>query len=361
MIGMKVLFTFYNPSGGMETLNRTRCRALMNRGVECHLLYTHPGAGVQNIRGIPTLIAGKDGEIRERIQKEQYDLIVVCTDIDLARRIRGFGYGGPLVFEIQGLGPLQEAEIILKDMSERIHQCADALLYPKTTHLQQLLTRRFAGIPAYCFDDPVDASEFAYRSYPAKPFPILGWVGRLQANKNWSEFLKIGSRLLNIRPEMYLWIFHDEQLYDPGDKEQFSELAEALGITSRIIMYSNVPHELMADYLSMIGDSGGLLCSTSILEGFGYAVAEAMLCRCPVLSSDSDGIRRMIRHNRTGRLYNRGSIDDAVEGALDLLQSGKRRERIRLEGERHIRETLSPDLYADRFLKMAKKLGVLQQ
>lgn len=40
---MKVLFTFFNPSGGMETLNRVRCAALTARGIECHMLYTHNG------------------------------------------------------------------------------------------------------------------------------------------------------------------------------------------------------------------------------------------------------------------------------------------------------------------------------
>lgn len=353
---MKILFTFYNPSGGMQTLNRVRCQALYTRGVECHLLYTHHGKGQQNIRNIPTHITNSDGEIRDLLAREAFDLIVVCTDIYLAERIRAFGYKRPLIFEVQGLGTLNEAEQVIESFSERIHRLIDGLLYPETAHLQTLLQSRFPSIPQYCFDDPVDCVTFGYSNYPAKQYPIIGWVGRIQTNKNWREFLQIGQRLLAIHPELYLWIFQDDTLFEPDQKESFEQFIAETGISSRLISYSNIPHELMADYMSIIGDSGGLLLSTSILEGFGYAVAEAMLCRCPVLTTDSDGIRRLVIHNHTGKIYQRGQLDEAVNAALSLMHDPLLREEIRGNGERHIRTNLSSELYADRFLQMLQQV-----
>lgn len=123
-----------------------------------------------------------------------------------------------------------------------------------------------------------------------------------------------------------------------------------------MISYSNIPHEQMADYMSIIGDSGGLLLSTSILEGFGYAVAEAMLCRCPVLTTDSDGVRRLVINNHTGKIYTRGQLDEAVVAALSLMDDQALRARIRMNGEWHIRTNLSSELYADRFLQMYHQL-----
>lgn len=108
--------------------------------------------------------------------------------------------------------------------------------------------------------------------------------------------------------------------------------------------------------MSIIGDSGGLLLSTSILEGFGYAVAEAMLCRCPVLTTDSDGIRRLVIHNYTGKIYQRGQLDEAVNAALSLMHDPLLREEIRGNGERHIQTNLSSELYADRFLQMIQQV-----
>lgn len=353
---MKVLFTFYNPSGGMQTLNRVRCHALSLRGMECQLLYTHYGKGQQNIRNIQTHITVTDDEIRDLLAREAFDLIVVCTDIYLAEKIRGFGYNGPLVFEVQGLGTLNEAEQVIDNFSERIHRLIDALLYPETVHLQTLLKSRFPSIPQYCFDDPVDCVNFEYSDYPAKQYPIIGWVGRIQANKNWREFLQIGQRLLAIHPELYLWMFQDDTLFEPEQKESFDQFVAQTGISSRLISYSNIPHEQMADYMSMIGDSGGLLLSTSILEGFGYAVAEAMLCRCPVLTTDSDGIRRLVIHNKTGKIYKRGHLNEAVNAALSLMHDPCLRAEIRGNAESHIRTNLSSELYADRFLQMVQQV-----
>lgn len=353
---MKVLFTFYNPSGGMQTLNRVRCQALHACKVECHLLYTHPGKGQQIIPNVQTHVTNKDNEIKELLTSESFDLIVVCTDIYLAERIRAFGYKGPLVFEVQGLGVLDEAEQVINNFNERIHKLTDALLYPETAHLKTLFERGFPSMSQFCFDNPIDCDQFGYTNYPTKSFPILGWVGRIQTNKNWREFLQIGQKLLAIHPELYLWIFQDDTLFEPEQKERFEQFVAATGLASRLISHSNVPHEQMADYMSMIGDSGGLLCSTSILEGFGYAVAEAMLCRCPVLTTDSDGIRRLVINDHTGKIYTRGQLDEAVNGALSLMHDPALRSRIRENGEQHIRANLSSELYAQRFLKMSQQL-----
>lgn len=179
---MKILFTFFNPSGGMQTLNRVRCQALHDRGVECHLLYTHPGKGQQNIPNIQTYITNNDDEIRGLLTREAFDLIVVCTDIYLAERFRGFGYKGPLVFEVQGLGTLDEAEQVISNFNERIHKLTDALLYPETTHLQTLFKGGFPSVPQYCFDNPIDCDQFGYTNYPAKAFP---------SSAGWDEFKRI--------------------------------------------------------------------------------------------------------------------------------------------------------------------------
>ncbi|WNS41776.1 glycosyltransferase family 4 protein [Paenibacillus sp. MMS20-IR301] len=340
----------------METLNRIRCKALAAKGIECHLLYTHNGEGRHNIRNVPTHIISSDHDIRNLLEREQFDLIVVCTDIYLAERIRKFGYRGLLVFEIQGLGVIEEARQIIEDFKERICRYADALLYPETPHLQKLLQEKITCIPHFCFDDPVDARDFGYTAYPVKDYPVIGWVGRLQVNKNWREFLQIGLQLMKHNSELYLWVFQDDTLYDPAEKVDFERFVAENNMSPRLIMYSNIPHEQMADYFSIIGDSGGLLCSTSILEGFGYAVAEAMLCRCPVLTTDSDGIRRLVIDGRTGRIYQRGQVEQAVGTALALMRKDGRREYMRRNGQEHVEMNLSPDLYANRLLGMYSSL-----
>lgn len=112
----------------------------------------------------------------------------------------------------------------------------------------------------------------------------------------------------------------------------------------------------MAEYFSRIGDSGGFLCSTSKVEGFGYAVLEAMLCRCPVISTDSDGVKSFIIHNKTGKFFELGNIQQAVNEAVDLMFNQTLREQIRRRGVNHIKNHFSEEKYAENFLNMVKKL-----
>ncbi|MBD2846734.1 glycosyltransferase family 4 protein [Paenibacillus sp. IB182496] len=353
---MKILFTFFNPSGGMETLNRTRCEALSRVGIECHLLYTNDGDGKKNIRAIPTFIFKDEDKINALIARENYDAIIVCSDIALLQQIKRMNYGGYIVFEIQGLGTYEHARLILEQMKAAILSSADGLLYPKTAHLVQMLTAAFPNKLHFCFDDPVDTLAFGYTTYPKKSFPIVAWIGRIEKNKNWREFLRIGSKLRERFPSLYLWLFDDAELFEKSELEDFYVLAAELGLSDCLIRQSNVPHELMADYLSLIGDSGGCLCSTSITEGFGYAVAEAMLCRCPVLSTNSDGVKAFVIPETTGMFYEIGDIDQAAELATTLMKNEALRSRIVNEAEMYIKARFSAEKYASHFCAMIKRL-----
>lgn len=353
---MKLLFTFFNPSGGMETLNRIRGQALTEAGHEVHLLYTSGGEGRKNITDLPVHILSDPAASGQHVLAGGYDAIVVCTDIWTMEHIREAGYRGRIVFEVQGLGRIEEARAVMAEFSGHIRRHADGLLFPRTDHLVALMKQHLPDVPQFCFDNPLDTSGFGYVAYPPKPYPIVGWIGRITANKNWREFIAIGERLLAANPSIYLWMFGDATLFEPLEQEAFELWLASSPYAERLIRHSNVPHGQMADYLSLIGDSGGLLCSTSHLEGFGYAVAEAMLCRCPVLSSDSDGIRRFVQPEATGMLYPVGQVDIAVRRALELMNDRQRRERIRERGQAHIRATFSKEAYAKRFGGMLKKV-----
>ncbi|MCM3782610.1 glycosyltransferase family 4 protein [Neobacillus mesonae] len=352
----KVLFTFFNPSGGMETLNRVRSRALMNRGYDCHLLYSVDGEGRKNIKGIKTFVTNKDEEILQLLEAENYDLIIVCTDIYLLQKIKEMGYKGKVVFEIQGLGTTETALELLQVFDHNIRVYADALLYPQTTHLKQWFEELFPEIRQFSFDDPLDTEHFGYTAFPRRNVPIIGWIGRLEKNKNWSEYLRIGHELRKQIPDLDLWMFDDNTLSDPSEVDYFDFTVRAFNLSERLVRYSNVPHEQMADYLSIIGDSGGFLCSTSIKEGFGYAVAEAMLCRCPVLATDSDGVKRFIQHDKTGKYYQLGNIKNAVHEALSLMKEQEMRSQIINAADVHMKGQFSTSIYCDHFDAMVSSL-----
>jgi glycosyltransferase involved in cell wall biosynthesis len=210
---MKLLFTFYLPSGGVETLNHIRCKAFQQAGVTCHLLYSNYADGNKNIKEFTSFITHQDDEIRDIIQNEAYDSIIVASDNYLLEKLRNLGYKGTIIYEVQGFGNWEESQINIQTVAPYVITHSNAVLLPNTSHLVALFKSHTPSVKLFSFNNPLDTSNFRYISYPIKPFPIIGWVGRIEPNKNWSDFLEIGCRMIDLNRHLYLWMFGDMRRY----------------------------------------------------------------------------------------------------------------------------------------------------
>lgn len=350
MTKAKILFVFYLPSGGMETLNRQRCKALLKYDIECHLLYMQNGTGMQNISHIPTYVTNADAEIKKILSKN-FDAIFVSSDMYMLKRIRDLGYKGKLIYEVQGLGSFKTAEKILTQATPFVSNYSNGILYPKTAHLMSLIDAIYPTVPKHCFHNCFDTKEFGYRFVTSLPYPVVGWVGRLELNKNWDDFLMVAMRFIKQKPNTKFWMFIDDTLSNPHEKNRFHKMLDRYKLTNSVVVHANIPHKQMADYLSIIGDSGGFLLSTSKVEGFGYAVIEAMSCRCPVLTSDSDGVKSFITHNITGKFYVNGNVGSAVTQGIELINNTDLRSNIINHALNRL-TLFNLDDYAKEFLKI---------
>jgi glycosyltransferase involved in cell wall biosynthesis len=153
-------------------------------------------------------------------------------------------------------------------------------------------------------------------------------------------------------------MFEDPTISSPIERGKFKNLIKHLNSEKNLTIYSNIPNSKMADYFSIIGDSGGLLCSTSKVEGAPYALLEAMSCKCPVLTTDSDGVRSSIIHNQTGKYYTLGNVAEAGKEAKELMKNNKLREQIRSNAFEHVKKHFNPDLYCRNFINMLVSLGI---
>jgi glycosyltransferase involved in cell wall biosynthesis len=356
---MKLLFTYFLPSGGIETLNRIRCRALRQAGIECHLLYLWDGAGRQNLTDIPHFITNDNGSIRSILELYRYNAVIASCDHLMLQRLRGLGYTGTLIYEVQGFGNRETARGIIAEASLYVRKYAQGAISPPTSHLMELFQTYLSDFPRFYVQNMVDTQRFTYReasSLNPSGRPIAAWVGRLEHNKNWALFLQICALLTHHIPDLQVWMFVDANITEPGQQAAFDDMTRTLGLLPRLTVRSNVPHDQMALYLSAVGDSGGMLVSTSHVEGFGYAVAEAMSCRCPVLSTDSDGVRSLIEHNRTGKFF--AAADNAVAEALDYMNNLPLTGQIRQQAQDHIRIHFSGERYTADMNNILIALGV---
>ncbi|KZS48384.1 glycosyl transferase family 1 [Paenibacillus glucanolyticus] len=355
---MKVLFVYYVPSGGVETLNRQRCRALRLAGIEAHCLYYAWGSGMQNAADFPIYVTRNDIEIKHILDSNGFDVIVVTTDHASFPRLRMLGFKGKFVLEIQGYGPKSVAHAQLTQAAPYVNEHAAALLNPNTPHIAALFQELYPHKPQFNFNNCFDSQEFTYRPYPRSASPIMAWLGRIEDNKNWREFLHIGHQLKQHVPDLQMWMFEDIQLSQPLEREQFLALIEELDLSERLTLRSNVPHAEMPYYYSVIGDSGGFLCCTSKVEGAPYSVLEAMSCRCPVLTTDSDGVSTSVFHNSTGKFYVLGDIQHAVAEALVLMNDRSLREQIRSHAKGHVEQNFNPHSYAIHFAGLLQSIGM---
>ncbi|WP_261132634.1 glycosyltransferase family 4 protein [Bacillus sp. Marseille-Q3570] len=353
---MKVLFIYYISSGGVETLNRHRNSALTKAGVECHFLYKMQGTGHQNLKDIHTFVMNNPVEISNLIKREKYDMIVVCSDDKMLELIKRSGYGGILIFEVQGLGTYRTAHRFFVQNNRHINQYADAILLPKTQHLSQLTQTFLPQLPRFSFHNCFDSNMFTHKSFQKPPSPIIGWVGRIEKNKNWQTYLEIGKRLLQKKHTINLWMFIDDTLYENSQYQLFLKKIKDPSLKNHLIIFKNIRNDVMADYYSKIADSGGLLCSTSKVEGFGYTLVEAMSCGCPVLTTDSDGVKSIVQDSKTGLFMKNGQISDAVKKAELLLRNKPLRLKLTRNALANIKNRFSLENYATEFKKMYNSL-----
>lgn len=148
---MKVLFTFYVPSGGVETLNKLRCESLQKSGIECHVLYLMPGSGSHNQTNFPVFITSVDAEIKAVLDTHNYDAIIVTSDYLLLERLRRLGYGRILIYESQGLGKRSDARNLIIDSVPFLRSYCNAVLIPPQIIYWSCLSRSVPGCTVMSF------------------------------------------------------------------------------------------------------------------------------------------------------------------------------------------------------------------
>jgi glycosyltransferase involved in cell wall biosynthesis len=353
---LKILFVFYLPSGGVETLNRHRRIALKKH--DCEFLYFNNEKSSINDHGAPVYITNSDAEIKNIISKGKYDLIVVTSAYQAMPRLRNLGYKGQFVYEIQG-GQYVDLKNMLIKGKLIISNYASGILTPITPYIIELTNQILSKTPRYSFNNCIEVTSITQKmNVKSSNTPLVAWIGRIQENKNWKEFLLIGKKLIDYNSNLKLCMYVDPVLSNLQDRNEFKKKIEEMAFGDNLILFTDVKNEEMKQHFMRIGNSGGFLCITSKYEGATtYVALEAMSTFCPVLTTDCNGIRSAIIHNKTGKYYQIGNIQDAYNKSLELLNDLPSRKKIIQSASHHINENFSTGRYASNFEIMLRPLG----
>jgi glycosyltransferase involved in cell wall biosynthesis len=174
----------------------------------------------------------------------------------------------------------------------------------------------------------IDAEEFRIESdteraearrvmgIPEKSF-VIGGVGRLVAQKNFTLFLEVAARLISRHPSALFLIAGT----GPQEEELLGK-ALSLGIGDRVRFLGHV-----SDRLSLYHAFDALLM-TSDFEGTPMVLLEAMACGLPVVASAVDGIGEVCTNHRDALLVAPGDTAGFAASLGHLLKDTALREGL---------------------------------
>lgn len=218
-------------------------------------------------------------------------------------------HGEDLLYKRKGLS------FILGALNDYFLKKVDAIVVP-SNYYKDLAFARLKGYPKKIIVSPsggIDAKKFFPKQFINDSNSILhlGYVGRIDPNKGWREFLEAISLLpksLDFRATII------------GSGSETDELKSRLSkINSVQIEYiPKVEQGELREYYSKFN----LLLFTSMRkeESLGLVGIESMACGTPVIGTDIGGIPSYLKHRYNGFLVAPGDIKQITNYILEYFQ-----------------------------------------
>lgn len=314
---IRVLFVYkYLTVGGVEAVLRARLDGLSDLDIESHAWFLRDGPGRSFFRGLEDRVhVGGVYDLQRFVEAWGAD-VVTLIDTEEAFAVLGDGRESTkLVVEVHT--PYRENLVYLRWIGRLP---VSAFIAPTAYQASVVEKRTGAIAPMHVVPNPLRTIFTSGLSpfVPAPRRPIVSWVGRLDALKNWESFLDIAAELLTCPVEPEFWIVGES----PGraTDQRLMYQVRRKGLLRRLRWFSGLPPENMPRFFDAVRDSGGVLVSTSLEESFGLVVAEAMSRGCAVAVPRRSSFLDFVRNEQHGVVYKPGTARDAAQAIARLLE-----------------------------------------
>ena len=175
---------------------------------------------------------------------------------------------------------------------------------------------------------------------PFKKTLNLGMVARLEKHKDQATLIKAIPKILKLGLEVNLFI-----IGDGSKRKNLEELSLKLGIGERVNFMGS-----RMDIPNILSKLDIFIFSAKEDEGFGIALAEAMVAGLPILASDAGACLEILNNGEYGYLFKKGNSEDL---ALKVLQISKDFDNVKnkiLKAKKYAKTNFSVKNMADSYL-----------
>lgn len=201
--------------------------------------------------------------------------------------------------------------------------------------------------------DEVDAilasgrGEARRRELGLNGHPTVGVVGRLSYEKGHRWLLEAMRGVVARFPTARLLV-----VGDGAERPALEAQASELSLDGHVVWTGRLPREAALEcYAAM-----DVVAVPSLWEGFGLSAAEAMAFGKPVVASDVDGLREVVRNTETGSLVPCEDASAMAAALTTLLGEPVMRQRMGAAGAARAREMFSAQAFSERHTRLYEAL-----
>jgi glycosyltransferase involved in cell wall biosynthesis len=175
--------------------------------------------------------------------------------------------------------------------------------------------------------------------------PIVGHIGALSPSKGQRFLVDAAAIVVREMPEARFLVLGEGELHDVLEHQ-----IRHLHLAQHVVLAG-----FRADVLGVLKGLD-LFVMSSVTEGLGTALLDAMAARRPIVATRAGGIPEVVVHGETGLLVPPRDAPALATGILELLRDPERRSRFAAAGFARVRDLFSVDRMVEETLAVYARL-----
>jgi|GEM_PF-789719 len=338
----------------------------LQRGDSVRIFVEHPPEGVPkdikdlcSVTSLGSLIGGR----QEYFNLSDLFIYHYPSHYPLLESIKGIERG-TVIFDYHGVTPpelwgsVHDRDILIRGIAgvSLVHYADLAIVHSEFTKAELVQHSgyeidRIRVLPLAVSLDrfkPMGKDARLARKYGLEGQRVLLFVGRMAGNKRIDLLVRALAKIKREIPNVKLLLVGDDRssLAFVDIVEEAKALARELGVAGDVLFTGQV------DELPKYYNLCDVYVTSSLHEGFGVPIIEAMACGVPVVGSRSGALPETI--GEAGLTFEPGNVEDLTDKVLSILKDEELREELVRKGLERVKG-YSLEKYEERLEKIVEE------